>query len=334
MSMSRRLPTRAAGLLEQRVGNDYVVVEPTTRIAYSLSGLPAEVWEATNGMSGSRYQGRASSGELNDIIANLTECGLLAPNGVPRRVVLRVGGVASMAGLVALALPSPADAASDSPGGALTLECGSNTITVGSSAQTRQVFFSITGGGGNGGGWNRSSATSGGAGGNAGVVSGSLTFPPGPVTTFILFPGCSGANGTNVGPAYGNPGLGIADTNGRSGSGGGAGGIEIAGVPFVVVGGGGGGGGAVTPPSVQPRGGDGSGAGPGSAGTTSSATSLATGAGGGGTAEAGGTAGTPTASNAAGTGPAPGPTGGIGGRPTQSGTSAAGGGGGGGYYGG
>ncbi|MCW2529608.1 MAG: hypothetical protein JWM76_4468 [Pseudonocardiales bacterium] len=41
--MTPRLPARTPGLLEQKVGEEYVVVQPTTHLSFALSGLSARV---------------------------------------------------------------------------------------------------------------------------------------------------------------------------------------------------------------------------------------------------------------------------------------------------
>ncbi|MCW2529607.1 MAG: hypothetical protein JWM76_4467 [Pseudonocardiales bacterium] len=276
----------------------------------------------------SQWADVASSAGVDDASSNLTESGLFLASGVSRRIALKTGGVVGLAGLVALALPSPADAASSDPGVAFVKQAGTRTMTVGTSLQPRQIFFTLYGGGGNSGAWTSPSETSG---GNAGFVTGSVTFPAGAETAFIIYPGFGG------GPGYSAAGNGQTDVDGRSGNGGGAGagGIQIAGITVVTVGAGGGGGGSVAAPGVPPRGGDGAGIGAGSPGTTSSA-ALPTGAGGGGgTTTAGGAAGTPPTTIApfAGTGPAPTGGGGRGGRAAAGAPGASpGGGGGGGYY--
>jgi hypothetical protein len=328
------LPTRTAGVLAQRVADEYIVVVPATHIAHALSGLAARVWEATEQGYDARWIDVVAVEGVDDVIAGLTDAGLFVPTGVSRRAALRTGGVVGLAGLVALALPSPADAASNSPAVEYTLSCGSQTVTAGASDQPRQVFFTLYGAGGSSGTWTDVTKASGGGGGSGGFVTGSLTFPAGPDTSFIVFPGCSNSGGAGYNPA----GFGQPDDNGASGYGGGGSGIASSGgTRFIVVGGGGGGGGSVIAGDLPPTGGNGAGIGAGKRGTTSSASNLASGAGGGGGTGSFGARGTPATTVIAplnGTGIAPGGFGGRGGRAAQGSTSSAGGGGGGGYYGG
>ncbi|MCW2527621.1 MAG: hypothetical protein JWM76_2481 [Pseudonocardiales bacterium] len=339
--MLPRLPERPPGLLEQKVADEYIVVEPVNQVAYALAGLPARVWEATEAGDHARWDQIASSNDIAEVVANLTHSGLfvtaVAAAGVSRRVALRTGGVVGLAGFVALALPVPADAASDSPAVLLTLLCGPNTV-IGDSESEREIFFTIYGGGGSSGGWSDATAASDGGGGSGGYVTGSLIFPAGPETSFLVYPGCSDSAG--AGSGYSRPGVGQSDVDGPSGQGGGGSGIEIGGFTLVVVGGGGGGGGSVALGSVPPAGGNGAGVGAGSRGTTSLAF-VANAGGKGGTTTAGGAAGTPGSAVVAASAwvgpPALGggsAGGGQGGQPSQVLLASPGGGGGGGYYGG
>ncbi|MCW2529049.1 MAG: hypothetical protein JWM76_3909 [Pseudonocardiales bacterium] len=280
--------------------------------------------------------------QVDLVIESLTDAGLLVRTGPPRRAVLVTGSMLAAGGLLALVLPSPADAASVPPQ-VLVLPCNSSyTLTAGPSTSARLIFFTIYAGGGASG--SNEPPTAGaasegnGAGGDGGFISGSITLPASDTeTTFDASVGCGGLDAVGgSGPMPGGDAI-AHGTNGDGGGGGGASTVIIGGTVVLVAGGGGGGGSAsVDAASTGPAsGGAGSGVGFGSDGQSSSLSSPAGGH--GATDTAGGSAGSVSggSGSTAGSGPVPSGTGGTGGVPsTAVPTSGVAGGGGGGYYGG
>ena len=202
-----RLPARSAGVLEQTVGDEVVVIAPADGMAYSLSGLHARVWAATADDRRSSAPQDADGG-LADAVTDLTSLGLLvAPSGVSRRTALRTGGFIAAGGVLALALPAVDAAASGAiPPAALTFSCKDypatvhsppatrQTLTVGASTTTRTITFSLTSAGGGGGGaagaTGSAEQTNPGNGGNGGFVTGTIILPKGGPDTISVYVGC------------------------------------------------------------------------------------------------------------------------------------------------
>src|SRR5947209_5200075 len=92
------LPARVQGLIARDLGDEIVVLDPTTQQAHRLAGRDAEVW---------RQAGSATSDELLLAQASrLQALGLLDAKGISRRqLIARAGMVAAAAPLVSLALP-------------------------------------------------------------------------------------------------------------------------------------------------------------------------------------------------------------------------------------
>lgn len=112
MAQKPQRVTAVAGVISRAVGDEFVVIHPTTQTAYALRGATAAAWRAVQ------------TGELvveanDEALAELQAFGLVevGSGGVSRRRLLMVGGAATV-GLGILAVPLPAAAqASSSHGG-------------------------------------------------------------------------------------------------------------------------------------------------------------------------------------------------------------------------
>lgn len=99
--MTRVIPAPAAGLIDRRVGDEYIVIDGET--AHQLTGPAALAW--------------AAAGTTADIdpaaVAALVSLGLLVEPGIDRRTMLRrTGRVAGGIGIASIVLPMAAAAAS------------------------------------------------------------------------------------------------------------------------------------------------------------------------------------------------------------------------------
>lgn len=103
-------PTRNPRVTSKTLGDDYVVVEPTTLMAHALEGLAAAVWAwADDGPSPD-----APADELAAVLTQLTALGLLAPTGrsLRTRRTPRARLFVPGLGITSIELPSPCAAMS------------------------------------------------------------------------------------------------------------------------------------------------------------------------------------------------------------------------------
>ena len=226
-----KVPAQADGLVAQRVGDEIVVVDPSTNHANALSGLSAEIWEA--GATGS-WTGTASNAEVDRVINELLEAGLLtAPSHLTRRRALQgAGALTVVGGVMAIGLPSSASAAS----GTVVMTPGKHFLVV--PAGPTVIAFTLVGGGGGASG--DPTTNVGGAGGS---ITGTLTYS-GPKAKIPVIVGAAGGPG-NSSKSKANGGIGgghqsgIPGNGGNGATGGGLGAFLVGHYP-----GGGGGGGA------------------------------------------------------------------------------------------
>jgi hypothetical protein len=234
------MPKRNPNLESRKFDDEFVVLDTDTNQAHVLEGSAALVWQATE--DGSRPD--LPEAEVEEIVSELAERGLLAGDGLSRRTLLKVGaaGGLAVAGISSLVLPSAAMASSPNP---LTFTSGGSITVLGNGV----VNFTLIGGGG-GAGDGSSPSPVGGSGGNGANISG--TFKNAGANPLVLTvdiggggtgaAGSFGAGGTG-GSTYeaGGAGSGSGGSVG-GGGGGGASAILNAGAIVVVAGGGGGGG--------------------------------------------------------------------------------------------
>ncbi len=115
----RPLPRRRDGLLAREVGEDVVVLDPTTDEAHALTGAAAAAWRAVDAR---QVPTGLSDEALADALMELELAGLLEAEGTTRRSVLRRGAtIAALTGVATIALPEAAAFASTNIATVLTL---------------------------------------------------------------------------------------------------------------------------------------------------------------------------------------------------------------------
>lgn len=167
-SRMRKLPRRATEVISNEFDGEFVVLDTRTDHAHALSGAVAMVWRAAEQGSWPDLP----DAEVDEIVTELLERGLLVADGLSRRTLLKVGaaaagGTLAMGGISSLALPTAAMAASAHP--LIFTEGGTIEIPPGGVIQ-----YTILGGGGGGGGTTGDGLRSGGHGGQALPLSGSI----------------------------------------------------------------------------------------------------------------------------------------------------------------
>jgi hypothetical protein len=130
----RAVPRKATGLLVRDLGEEILVVDPSTDAAHSLAGLTADVWRYLD--AGRLPQ--APQAELDAALAELRTAGLLEANGgMSRRALLQRAGTVAVAGsVITIAMPEVIAAASTIPPAVATCSLDPDTTVKPSTAFT------------------------------------------------------------------------------------------------------------------------------------------------------------------------------------------------------